>query len=304
MSTLHILGNGFDLAHGINSRYEDFKKYAWKHIGLDGYYLGLLEQCYPEINPVTGCLELWSDLEHALGNPDIEAAFDATTEDVELEEEHEIRYQPQMEDAPIYALSSMFSTFHKIFEEWVKHIDIVVEPLQDIPHFDRAGKFLSFNYTETLERLYGIPRESINYIHGRRGTTDELIVGHCNDVDGQNALPEDPYIYMYEGYNNVAREINEQRKNVSDIIAATSYFWKSLSGVDKVVLYGHSLSDIDMPYLKEVAKNVNTNAEWYFSIYFNDPVERDERVNVIMQAIEKLGLHIDDGHTFQICKGY
>lgn len=55
-----------------------------------------------------------------------------------------------------------------------------------------------------------------------------------------------------------------------------------------------------MPYLKEVAKNVNTNAEWYFSIYYNNPVERDERVNVIKQAIEKLGLHIDDCHTFQI----
>lgn len=303
MPTLHVIGNGFDLAHGIKSRYANFKEYAWKHIGFDGYQLGLMETCYPDINPATGEFELWSDLEHALGKPDIEADYNATTEDVELEEGHEIRYQPQMEDAPTFALSSMFSTFHKIFEEWVNHIDIDVEPLQSIPHFDRAGKFLSFNYTETLERMYGIPRERINYIHGRRGTSDKLIVGHCNDVEGQSALPDDPYVYMYEGYDNVAREINSQRKNVSEIIADNSKFWENLTGVDRVVLYGHSLSDIDMPYLKEVASHVDSEAEWYFSIYYSNPVERDERVLVIKQTIEELGLDMANCQTFQIESG-
>jgi len=42
-----------------------------------------METCYPDINPATGELELWSDLEHALGKPDIEAAYNATAEDVD-----------------------------------------------------------------------------------------------------------------------------------------------------------------------------------------------------------------------------
>lgn len=300
MPTLHIIGNGFDLAHGIESSYEDFKRYAWSHSGTDGYYLNLLETCYPEINPSTGDLELWSDLEHALGKPDIEAAFSATTEDVEYEEGHEIRYQPQMEDAPTFFLSSMFDVFHKVFEEWVNNIDIDVEPLPDIPHFDKTGKFLSFNYTETLESLYGVHREQINYLHGRRENLDELIVGHCNDIDGQESLPEDPLIYMYEGYDNVAREINSQQKKVSDIIAVNMHFWQGLSEIDKVVVYGHSLSDIDMPYLKEVARYVRPDAEWFFSIYYNNPVERDEEINVTRNAIEEIGLDTERCHTFKI----
>lgn len=29
MTTLHIIGNGFDLRHGIASSYQDFREYEW-----------------------------------------------------------------------------------------------------------------------------------------------------------------------------------------------------------------------------------------------------------------------------------
>lgn len=165
MTTLHIIGNGFDLHHGIASLYSDFKEYAWRHSGLDVYWIGLLETCYPTKNKENGELELWCDLEHALGNIDFQNAFDESTEDIELEEDHEIRFQAQMEDAPKYHMEMMFEAFHGIFEEWVDHIDIDGQPVA-LPHFDRKGMFLSFNYTETLETLYEIPKTQINYIHG------------------------------------------------------------------------------------------------------------------------------------------
>lgn len=100
--TLHIVGNGFDLAHGIASSYDDFKNYAWKH--GDQYQIGLLETCYPDVNPKNGELYLWSDLERALGNPDFQAAFEASTDDIQLEDGHEGRYIAQMEDAPEFSL--------------------------------------------------------------------------------------------------------------------------------------------------------------------------------------------------------
>ncbi len=160
MDTLYIIGNGFDLHHGIASSYEDFRQYAWRHCGSDGYWLGQLETCYPTKNK-NGKLELWCDLEHALGNIDFQNAFNESTEDVELEEDHEMRYQAQMEDAPKYHLEMMFEAFHRIFKDWVDQIDINV-PSVSLPHFDKKGMFLSFNYTETLERLYGIPQKQIN----------------------------------------------------------------------------------------------------------------------------------------------
>lgn len=296
--TLHIIGNGFDLAHGIASTYKDFKNYAWKH--GDQYQIGLLETCYPEMNPQHKELELWCDLERALGNPDFQAAFDEATEDIELEDGHEGRYQAQIEDAPEYALEMMFAAFHKVFDDWVHHIDIDVEPLDKIEYFDVNGRFLSFNYTDTLEKVYSIPRACINYIHGRRNSDDEIIVGHCDTVNADDQLSDDPMIYEYQGYENIAQKVNEQRKSVDGIIGKNKDYWDSLTNINKVVVYGHSLSEVDMPYFNEIAKKVTYDCEWYFSIHYDDRCGKNKVLKHIYSVIKSLGLKQCNCHTFKM----
>lgn len=298
--TLHIIGNGFDLCHGIKSRYSNFKDYAWEHCGLNGYYLGVLEKSYPQVND-DGELVLWSDLERALGNPDIEAIQTEATEDVVYEEGHEIRYQPQMEDAAGFLVPNVFDVFHRLFDEWVDSIDLSdIEPIEHFAHLNPHGLFLSFNYTETLELLYRIQPNQINYIHGRRKSADELIVGHCNNVDANSQLPEEPMIYDYQAYETIAQLVNEQRKDVFDIISRNRDYWKSLACVDEVVVYGHSLADVDMPYFKEIVRNVKAGAEWYFSVYYCNSVERDAEVARVKSFISDVGLDINVCHTFQM----
>lgn len=286
--TLHIIGNGFDMVHGIASRYIDFKNYAWKH--GNQYQMGLLETCYPDMNPQHKELELWCDLEKALGNLDFQAAFNTATEDVELEDGHEGRYQAQMEDAPEYALGMMFDAFHNVFDDWVNHIDTDVEPLNKIENFDANGRFLSFNYTDTLEKVYNIPRERINYIHGRRNSNDEIIVGHSSTADANKQLSDDPRIYEYQGYENIAQKVNEQRKSVNDIIRTNKDYWKSLANINKVVVYGHSLSEVDMAYFHEIVNNVSDNCEWYFSIHFNDLCSKVRAMSHVCLVAKELGL--------------
>ena len=296
MDTLCIIGNGFDLHHGIASSYEDFRQYAWKKCGLDGYWIGQLEACYPTKNK-DGKLELWCDLEYALGNIDFQNAFDESTEDVELEEDHEMRYQAQMEDAPEYYLEMMFEVFHRIFEEWVNQIDINVSPVS-LPNFDRNSLFLSFNYTDTLEKLYSIPQRQINYIHGRRCCSNNLVVGHINNLNGNDSLSADPMIYEYAAYDNIAKVVNEQRKSISDIISNNARYWNNLAGIRRIVVYGHSLSDIDFGYFMEIAKNVASNTQWLFSVYYNNPQERNREVKRVKDFINKLGLTCSNCQTF------
>lgn len=296
--TLHIIGNGFDLAHGIASTYKDFKNYAWKH--GDQYQIGLLETCYPEMNPLHKELELWCDLEKALGNPDFQAAFDEATEDIELEDGHEGRYQAQMEDAPEYALEMMFAAFHKVFDDWVHHIDIDVEPLDKIEYFDVNGRFLSFNYTDTLEKVYSIPRERINYIHGRRNSNDEIIVGHCAIVNANSQLSDDPAIYEYQGYENIAKQVNEQRKSVNDIIRNNKDYWNTLNGVNKVVVFGHSLSEVDMAYFHEIVTNVTDDCEWYFSIHYKGLCSKVRAMSHVCSVAKELGINKRYYHTFKM----
>ena len=296
--TLHIIGNGLDLAHDMESTYGHFERFAWKHAGKRGFHLGLLEEVYPGINRKTGRLELWSDLEKTLGNPDIKQAYALCTEDIEAEEDHEIRYQPAMEDAPQYMLPAMFDSFQELFDEWVNSIVIYEDEGRVLPHFEADGLFFSFNYTETLEELYHIPRERIKYIHGRRNTSDDLIVGHCNDVDGSKQLPVSPMIYEYEGYNNVARAVNERRKKVSDIIESNIKYWRLLHNVNKVVVYGHSLSEVDLPYFRVIAKHVMRDAEWCFSIYYKNILEKNKEVDKVRKFIKLLNLDEQKCQTF------
>ena len=294
--TLHIVGNGFDLAHGIASSYADFKDYAWKH--GDQYQIGLLETCYPDVNPKNGELYLWSDLERALGNLDFQAAFEASTDDIQLEDGHEGRYIAQMEDAPEFLLGMMFDAFHQVFEDWANDIDNNVDPIPNLSHFGRGDRYLSFNYTDTLEKVYGVPRNSINYIHGRRNSNDEIIVGHHAVVNANDHLSDDPIIYEYQGYDNITNEVNKQRKLTSDIIANNSEYWQSLGQVDKVMVYGHSLTDVDMDYFHEVAKHVKGVCEWHFSIYYYDPISRKKAVEHIVSVINELGLDVNRCSTF------
>ena len=41
-----------------------------------------------------------------------------------------------------------------------------------------AQLYISFNYTDTLERVYGIPDNKILYFHGKASRSDNLIYGH------------------------------------------------------------------------------------------------------------------------------
>jgi hypothetical protein len=54
--TLYIIGNGFDLHHGIASKYSDFKAYLAKH---DRDLLYALEHLYD-------CKDIWGDFEQNL----------------------------------------------------------------------------------------------------------------------------------------------------------------------------------------------------------------------------------------------
>lgn len=297
MSTLHIVGNGFDLAHGINSRYTDFKDFAW-HNCINYWNLGLLETCYPDINPMTGELELWCDLEKALGNMDFHAALRETAEDIKMEDGHEGRYQAEIEDAPGSFLPGMFDDFHNLFENWVNQIDLSNAEPRRIIHFDSLGKFLTFNYTDTLEKLYGIGDSQVKHIHGKCNTNDELVVGHCNVAVANDELSDDPTIYDYQAFEDIAQIVNEQHKNVSEIIMANHDYWRSLADVDKVVVYGHSLSEVDAPYFSEVIQHIQPDAKWHFSVYYSNPIQQVEEKKRVDDFIDRMGL---DPNLCQTC---
>ena len=66
--TLYIIGNGFDLAHGMATRYSDFKRWLIKKGRID--VIQELQSAFPAQKE--NDFLLWSDFEKALGLYDID----------------------------------------------------------------------------------------------------------------------------------------------------------------------------------------------------------------------------------------
>lgn len=151
--------------------------------------------------------------------------------------------------------------------------------------------FINFNYTKTLENLYGINQHNILHIHGCVDEDEDFILGHgkgyeelksINTVD----LPEPPedlsaeeLSEFYEEHASDGQMLHEQlaedaaisgvasqRKPVEEIIKKHSQFFNTLAKITNIHVYGLSLSEIDVPYLQHISSIVGP-AKWEFSDY-------------------------------------
>lgn len=239
--TLYIIGNGFDLHHEIESRYSDFQRYLYNN--GKSFLANNIEMFYPNvIGKGNHCK--WGDLEMALGEVDVKTTYNECNEDIEKDDEHIERTFAIWEEKPQLILERLLSELQKYFELWVNDIDIRnIKPDNSIYQFSTLGKFLSFNYTETLETVYGVPREAITYIHGRRRCRDNLILGHNTKIDYHKYLTESEELFYKENaYKGIVQIANTKRKNVKDIIASKREFWNSIKAIKKLLLMGiHSL---------------------------------------------------------------
>lgn len=290
MNTLHIIGNGFDVAHKINSRYWDF----YTFLQQKRYYsfIGQMENFFPTTDE-EGENILWSDFETALGNIDIDGTYRYCTEDIEIDYDHMMRSTFQIEDAPGIILGGILQEMHEKFKEWITTIDINVSR-RPLDEFDSKGRFLTFNYTETLESVYRIPSERVLHIHGNRVVDENLIVGHCNYIDPYSTSNEDNAIYEETAMRNIVELANQEMKSVESIIASHNPFWTSLHDVNKIVVYGHSLSNVDFPYFEMIRKSIDQQALWYFSSYTKEDVVK------IQQLMNKLGLELKNCFSFKM----
>ena len=68
---LYVIGNGFDLAHGMKTSYEDF--HHWLSENGESIAVHRLECLYPNIKNQIG---RWCDLESVLGSVSLKKAID------------------------------------------------------------------------------------------------------------------------------------------------------------------------------------------------------------------------------------
>ena len=154
-----------------------------------------------------------------------------------------------------------------------------VDDLEILKHkidIDINARFLCFNYTDTLERIYHIQYNNINYIHNSiKESSEDIILGHSIDPSKFILkIKDNDYYKPYDEGRLILNEYFETMHKPTDkIIEKNRSYFNSLSNIDKVYVFGHSISKVDIPYFEKIVQIINRNVEWVVSYYEEEEIE-------------------------------
>ena len=278
MSRLYIIGNGFDIHHGIKSRYADFKIYVQKN---DYELFDTLEKYF-------NTDELWSDFEETLAYIDTDTITDDASnflvsygaDDWSDAYHHDYQYEIDK------ALELVTDRLKTHFTNWILSLSISSEPIVNI---DRNATFLTFNYTSTLESIYNVPANKIVYIHNKAIDSESLLIlGHSRMFNENESFSkyndEDSDPRVAEGNDILDQYFKDTYKDTKTIIVENITFFESLQDIDEIFILGHSISPVDIKYFEQIANIINPDSIWVISYYSLE--EKEEKYDKVI----KLGI--------------
>lgn len=291
MKTLYIIGNGFDMYHGLDTKYQSFgfflkEKYSQIYEYLTDYY-GL-----PYLEDIGEKYIEWSYFESALADLDYETVLDDNSDYLANPASDDFR------DADWHALQQVMKgvvddlteNLFDAFKEFILQIKFPILTHKDSLKIDNTSVFISFNYTDTLEFYYNVPFRNILYIHNKAKSNEVLILGHGTDPDKFNVeeekMPEglsieeqyewqehmsDNYDFSYEqGKDEILGYFSKSFKYTEDIIAKNKLFFDGLKNIEQVIVLGHSISDVDQPYFEKIIRSINNKDIMWTASYYGE----------------------------------
>lgn len=250
--TLYIVGNGFDLAHGLKTKYNDFRN--WLEESGFHSFVNRMEALYPDVKNANG---EWNDIETALGHFKMKdvIAYDKnytdcnTVGNVVLPVGNNIR--------------SVTASLSGNLWKWIKSVDLLKTKRMFL--LNENALFVSFNYTLTLETVYGIPQDKTWHVHGSiSDKTNVLVIGYGVDEKFDNA--PNPTAY------NLTDD-DKRRNMMADMVKRVPLYidkfhkWNNFSKmkvIKHVKVIGHSCSKVDQAYFEDIANAISTDADWTF----------------------------------------
>lgn len=280
MIKLYIIGNGFDKSHKLPTGYDDFHQFV-----VDNYTD--LENLFEEYFQLkTNEKYLWSDFENDLGTFNWKSFFDEKN-NIDIQDEN---FRPSftygLEDDLKQEADELVDEIKEAFENWLNQIDL--ELIDKKIDFESKAIFLNFNYTMTLEEVYKIPCEKIFHIHGDlENNQNSLIFGHNEELTEMPEIDEngDSNRTMFTDSENVAKyPFFAFQKPVNEIISDNKSFFESIRNIEEVVIWGHSLNQIDTPYFEEIIKQTKNSITWKVGFY------REEEEETHLKTLQAIGV--------------
>lgn len=291
MKNLYIIGNGFDKHHEIPSGYRDF--HGW----LNDKNPELVEQ----IDELYGYSDdLWGNFEVELGNldkPSVASEIYAENQADELSE----HYERSFHAGAIVAGDTVGEIYNKIremFPAWVKSLP-AADTCKKIKIDKEDSFFITFNYTDTLLDVYGIPLDDILFIHGRASDSANrhLVLGHGKSREeiqreAEAKFDEETHPAFIQTVEAVERQVNMMKKNTSRIIDDNQSTWEAMKDVQHIYCYGLSMSPVDMPYLQKIVASIDSkHVIWHANVFGNDDREIEAQKVEKKKILLSLGIN-------------
>ena len=281
---LYIIGNGFDSHHRLNTKYY--------------HYFRFIRKRYPDVVHEMNASKFFSGLEFV-------EEGDYSFEDEEkiwsdLEKNLEYAYEDRFEEAVDYAPDSMdehpdlgavmyqvnegLSPFFKftgdLLIEWIKSIDVSKCLKDDNLNLSAKGFYLTFNYTNTLQSVYGIPETNVLHIHG--SLKESLINGEPLQFGNpeasaerlknrlENKYADNPWgSWITDAIPAIVDLCKALRKNLKQNYESLKRFIRNKK-IDEVVVMGHSFMGVDKPYYDDILVPALEKCKWTFYVYNDD----------------------------------
>lgn len=284
MANLNIIGNGFDLFHGLPTSYYYFACYllsADEELYDDlaemyGFSKGITHYISEELERGIDDVGYWREFEKYLGYLSSQWVEHSLIDDLDLE-------YPDAVDLEIEKTNHS-NKIKEMLTQWIEttidtetNYSIIRERIgANRVTFSEKDTFVSFNYTHTLEEIYDV--HNVLHIHGEANSFmhNDLIVGH-----GNNAIIEElerkiskldlndydqPSRNRKIEYQFEKEVLKELRKPVEDCREKLRRFISGIDQPDNICIYGFSLGDVDIPYLQLIREQW-TECKWHFSYY-------------------------------------
>lgn len=254
MGVTYLIGNGFDISAGLNTRYSDFYKYMISkseigEIGKNNILENIRHNC-----------ELWSNLELRLGEYTQYIADDNVKLDEFFEEKFEIdtmlmKYLRLEQERIDWENNNSVQKVRENFLKYFYNFYDLFTPAEKekivkiINNSKSVYKVISFNYTDVIEKCIKLTSNDIElvYLHGSL-EKDNAILG-VNDAEQiKNDFfknSEDMLISMnkLEINNDIGEFTVSKAKNI-------------LENSDIVCIYGMSIGDTDKYWWQEIVNNL------------------------------------------------
>ena len=284
MRTLYLLGNGFDIAHDIKTPYSAFRAFLAEKYDSFLRQFEAMYNIYPLDDTEPWYTEgaqkrwdesvlkgLWKSFEEEIGNPDVDRMHDMAESLIDGMPEEGVKDTLDYYWKEEYCFSEFFP---KYVLEWLETIDTSKAICKkDALVNNQSDLFINFNYTDTLERVYGI--KNVLHIHGGVPSCSDIppIMGHGNKylIDLYRRKADDAqqeFIEWEESIcNAIANYCEALYKDTDSIILLNEDFFSSLHDVEQIVCFGLSFGDVDVPYLERIQREINPTTKW--KVYYH-----------------------------------